>query len=192
MSPHADVILASKSPRRSWLLGCAGVAHRVVVAGVDERRTPGEAPAAYAERLAREKCVAVIALVAGAVVVAADTVVVMADEVLEKPRDEEDARHMLRRLSGEQHVVHTAVAVGRQGVVRGVRVETKVRFRTLGETEIDRYVATNEGLDKAGAYGIQGDGGALVDTVHGSYTAVVGLPLAETLALLEEVKAHVP
>lgn len=184
----SELILASKSPRRAWLLTCAGVPFRIVVAGVDEVRRPGEPPAGYAERLAREKASAVLAMTRNTVVVAADTVVALGDVVLEKPADPEDARRMLRTLSGQTHTVHTAVAVGRGATIRQVRVDTRVTFRVLGDAEIDGYVATGEPMDKAGAYGIQGDGGALVAQIHGSYTAVVGLPLQETLALVQELQ----
>jgi septum formation protein len=188
MALPQDLILASKSPRRAWLLQSACVPFRVVVAGVDEQRQPGEPPPAYATRLAREKAQAVLRMAGSAVVVAADTVVALGDVVLEKPTDDADARRMLRTLSGASHVVHTAVAVGCRGLLKVQCVDTRVTFRTLTDAEIDRYVATGEPLDKAGAYGIQGDGGALVAQVNGSYTAVVGLPLAETLALVEEVR----
>ena len=123
-------------------------------------------------------------LCAGSVVVAADTVVALADEVLEKPQDAADARRMLRILSGQTHRVCTAVAVGGPASRQHRVVTTEVSFRALSDDEIARYVATGEPMDKAGAYGIQGEGGALTDCVRGSYTAVVGLPLRETLELM--------
>ncbi|MBI5496438.1 MAG: septum formation inhibitor Maf [Deltaproteobacteria bacterium] len=179
-----NLVLASKSPRRAWLLQSAGLSFRVVVAGVEETRRTGESPPEYALRLAREKRDAVVPMVPGAVVLAADTVVALGEDVLEKPRDAADAAVMLRRLSAVEHAVHTAVAAaGPAGAAHRV-VTARVRFRPLSDEDISRYVATGEPLDKAGAYGIQGDGGALVDEVHGSYTTVVGLPLREALELI--------
>jgi septum formation protein len=122
-----------------------------------------------------------------AVVVAADTVVTLGGDVLEKPADAADAYRMLRTLSGQVHQVHTAVAVGTGDALHDVVVTTQVAFRALSDGEIARYVATGEPMDKAGSYGIQGEGGALTDWVQGSYTAVVGLPLKETLELLARV-----
>lgn len=184
-----DLILASNSPRRAWLLQCAGVAFRVVVAGVDETRHPGEAPEACALRLAQDKRDAVLRLVRPGVVVAADTVVALDGDMLEKPHTPAEAKAMLMRLSGRTHQVHTGVAVGGPLRSLALTVTTEVTFRALSDGEMDRYVATGEPMDKAGGYGIQGDGGALVDTVRGSYTAVVGLPVRETLALLAAVTA---
>ena len=182
-----DLILASNSPRRAWVLRCAGVVHRVVVAGVDETRLPGEPPDACALRLAQLKRDAVMRLAPQAVVLAADTVVALDGDVLEKPRDVEEAKALLKRLSGRSHHVHTAVAAGGPLRQAAVTVTTQVTFRALQDAEVERYVATGEPMDKAGAYGIQGDGGALVDTVTGSYTAVVGLPVREALELLARV-----
>lgn len=161
----------------------------VVVAGVDERRGDGEAPRDYCLRLAREKRDAVVRIASGAAVVAADTIVVLDEEVLEKPHDRDDAVRMLTRLSGREHAVFTAVAVAANGQAHQTLVQTRVRFRPLTHDEIQRYVGSGEPMDKAGAYGIQGDGGALVDVIEGSYTAVVGLPVKETLELLRAVGA---
>jgi septum formation protein len=184
-----DLVLASKSPRRASLLQGAGLTFRVVVAGVDEHRAPGEVPDGYALRLAREKRDAVMPLSPRSVVVAADTVVALGEEVLEKPVDAADARRMLRTLSGQVHRVHTAVAVGGPNGRHECVVTTQVAFRALSDGEIARYVATGEPMDKAGSYGIQGEGGALTDWVQGSYTAVVGLPLKETLELIARVSS---
>lgn len=184
----APIILASRSPRRAWLLHSAGVAFTVDVPAIDEQRAPGEHPPDYALRLAREKRDAVVARRAGSAVLAADTVVCLGDQVLEKPVDDDDARRMLAALSGREHAVHTAVAcAGPAGTMDRV-VTSRVWFRPLTPAEVDRYVATGEPRDKAGAYGIQGDGGSLVDRVEGSYTCVVGLPLREALELLRQVR----
>jgi len=184
------LLLASRSPRRADLLRTLGVEFRLVDVEVDE--TPGrhEAPDAYVRRLAREKAragqAAAPAPAASLPVLAADTTVVLDGEILGKPLDDADARAMLARLAGRPHEVLTGVAVldGR-GLLVDTVVATRVRFRALTPAEIAAYVASGEPLDKAGAYGIQGLGGALVERIEGSYSNVVGLPLAETLALLD-------
>jgi septum formation protein len=181
------IILASQSPRRRWLLESAGFEVDVRPVAVEEARRPGEAPVDMVERLARAKATA-LKDPGDLPVVAADTVVALADEVLGKPRDERQAARTLRRLSGEEHVVLTGWCVRfRDGARVGV-VRTQVWFRDLSDGEIERYIATGEPMDKAGAYGIQGDGGALVDRVAGSYTNVVGLPLAEVIWELRDIE----
>lgn len=174
------LILASASPRRAELLRSAGVVFDVAVAGVDEAVRRGEAPRAYVRRVAREKAAAV----PGHAVLAADTTVAIRWEILGKPADDLEAAAMLRRLSGRAHRVYTAVALRHGAQTFELLVATQVRFRELSDHDIALYLARGEALDKAGAYGIQGAGGALVADVRGSYTNVVGLPLAETLALL--------
>lgn len=188
---NADLILASASPRRRELLAQVGVRARVQVADVDETALPGETPADYVSRLALAKARAVRSRrrQAGDVelpVLGADTTVVIDGQLLAKPADAADAGAMLARLSGREHEVLTAVALvaGDREAVRLSR--TRVRFRALGAAAIARYVASGEPMDKAGGYGIQGLGGALVDRIDGSYTGVVGLPLGETIDLLDE------
>jgi septum formation protein len=177
--------LASASPRRRQLLAQVGLAPAVAPSDVDETPHPGEAPAAYARRVAEDKARACAATGA---VLAADTVVALEGRILGKAADAAEARAMLADLSGRTHEVHTAVVLkDPAGALHGVVVTTEVRFRRLDAAEIARYVETGEPMDKAGAYGIQGEGGALVAWVHGSYTNVVGLPLEETLALLAQV-----
>jgi septum formation protein len=183
------LILASASPRRAELLAAAGVGFDIDPVGVDERRLDGESPAAYVERVARLKAAAGAARHRGRVVVGADTAVVVDDEVLGKPADEADARRMLQRLSGRRHEVMTGVAVARNGEL-ATRVErTSVWFRELGDEEIDGYVASGEPLDKAGAYAIQGRAAGFVRQISGSYSNVVGLPLAALADLLEAAGA---
>lgn len=177
-------VLASASPRRRWLLGSVGLEFEVRPANVDETPKSGEAPDVYAVRVAMDKALAVPADVP---VLAADTVVALGSEILGKAADTEDAVRMLAKLSGQTHHVHTGVALVAGGERFDALVSTEVRFRDVDEAEIRRYVATGEPMDKAGAYGIQGDGGALVAEVRGSYTNVVGLPVEETLALLAKV-----
>jgi len=183
---HTALLLASRSPRRAELLRTLGVAFRVLDVEVDETPTAGEAPDAYVRRLARDKARAGRAIVDSLPVLAADTTVVLDGAILGKPLDAADARTMLARLAGCTHEVMTGVAVidGR-GSLRDTVLATRVTFRTLAPDEIAAYVASGEPLDKAGAYGIQGLGGALVARIEGSYSNVVGLPLAETLALLD-------
>lgn len=181
------IILASASPRRKQLLHAAGVALVVRPADVDETEHPGENPRSYALRVARAKA---LAAEAGPDerVLAADTTVALGKEILGKPGTAERAIATLRRLSGNTHQVHTAVVVRKGRTLLHRVVTTSVRFRALSEEEIARYVATGEPLDRAGSYAIQGAGGALVDRVNGSYTAVVGLPLKEALGLLAALR----
>jgi septum formation protein len=169
------VILASQSPRRRELLSLVGIAHEVRPADIDERYLPGESPRNHAERLAREKAAKIHE--PDAVVIAADTIVVVDGDVLGKPRDEAEAAHMLKRLSGRVHAVMTAVAVAWRGRVESGVEEVDVAFHTLSDADIAAYIATREPMDKAGAYGIQGFGATIVARVDGDYFAVMGLPL---------------
>ena len=182
------LLLASGSPRRREFLELAGIPFRVEKPDVPEVRRRGEAPVAFATRLAREKAEAVRARNSGDWVLAADTIVVLGDRVLGKPRDAAEAGRMLRALSGKTHQVITAFAlIGPSG--RRVRaVRTRVVFRPLRRAEIEAYVASGCPLDKAGAYAIQGGAAGMVRSISGSYTNVVGLPLAEVLDALREFK----
>jgi len=177
------LVLASSSPRRRELLRQLGLSFSVVSPALDEALESGESPRVYVERLARSKAAAVSAP-AGSVVLAADTTVVLDGTIVGKPADELDASAMLRRLAGRSHHVVTAVAVAGAGDLEVAVVTTGVTMTDMSRREIDWYVGTGEPLDKAGAYGIQGIGGAFVAAIDGSYSNVVGLPLAETLALL--------
>ena len=183
------IILASNSPRRRELLAQIGLAFTVAPADVDERLRPGEVPTDYAERLAREKARAAAERAGEGIVIAADTIVVVGGIVLGKPTDAEDARRMLKELSGREHEVVTALAVlnaatGRTSVRTSI---TRVWFRALTEREISAYVATREPLDKAGAYGIQERGALLVERIEGCYSNVVGLPLSLLGEMLRDV-----
>ncbi len=182
------LVLASASPRRRALLEAVGVALLVRPSDTDETEHPGEAPRAYCLRVARAKARAADARDpeggADLIVLAADTTVALEDWIPGKPGTDARAIDTLRRLSGRWHHVHTAVVVLQGGRERSTVVTTRVRFRILDDAEIAAYVATGEPLDRAGGYAIQGGGGALVDRIVGSYTAVVGLPLRESLALL--------
>ena len=188
----ARLVLASASPRRSELLRSVGLQFDIVPADIDEATLPGEAPSDYVARLSNEKARVVAERVGGGVIViAADTTVDVDGRILEKPVDDPDARRMLRLLSGRTHLVHTGVTTlsfgvgsGKTGLPVSVVVETVVRFVELSERAIDWYIATGEHAGKAGAYGIQGTAGAFVERIDGSVTNVIGLPLAETVALL--------
>jgi septum formation protein len=173
--------LASSSPRRRQLLEMLGIPVRVVPANIPEVRRPVETPVDYVERLAREKALAV----PGRLVLAADTTVVVRDEVLEKPVDAADALRMLKKLQGRTHQVVTSVAlVADESVLQATDV-TNVVFRRVDESFLEAYVATGEPMDKAGAYGIQGYGAALVERIDGDFFSVMGLPIRLVLELLE-------
>ncbi len=179
------LILASASPRRAELLTSAGFAFDVSPAGVDETLLDAEEPQAYALRVARDKAVTVALRHGdGRVVLAADTVVVAGGEVLGKPRDAHDAERMLRRLSDAVHLVHTAVVVRAPGGETSEVVTTRVHFRRLTDAEIAWYIASGEPDGKAGAYAIQGRGARFVDWIEGSWSNVVGLPIATVYRLL--------
>jgi septum formation protein len=184
------LVLASSSPRRRELLRLVGIAHSVYPADIDETPLPGELPYPHAERLAREKAAVVAAREPNATVIAADTIVVVDGEILGKPLDEADAALMLRRLSGRSHIVHTAVAVARDGAVVSDVETVGVTFRELSDDDIAAYIATREPMDKAGAYGIQGFGATVVTRVDGDYFAVMGLALGMTVRLLGRVGVH--
>jgi septum formation protein len=185
MTNRPRVVLASQSPRRRQLLTLIGVPHEVRPADIDERYLPGEEPRAHAERLAREKAVAVHER--DAVVIGSDTIVVVDGDVLGKPNDADDAARMLRRLSGRSHVVMTAVAVAWHGRVESEVEEAGVTFHPLSDAEIASYVRTGEPMDKAGAYGIQGYGATIVQRVDGDYFAVMGLPLQRLVRVLRRL-----
>lgn len=186
------IVLASGSPRRRELLERLGFEPIVLVPNVPEVRAPGEPPAAYTRRLAEEKamaCAAKLAPDAPAWILAADTIVECDDEVLEKPVDPADAHAMLERLSGRWHDVVTSFCwLHRDGRTSTTTVRTEVLFRPLSSSLIERYVRTGEPMDKAGAYGIQDLGAALVREVRGSYTAVVGLPVCQVVEALEALE----
>ena len=179
------VILASSSPRRRELLRLIGIPHDVRPADIDETYPPGERPSEHAERLAREKAMAIDA--PDAIVIGSDTIVVVDGEVLGKPRDRQHATAMLRRLSGRSHVVMTGVAVRWGGRLASGVEEVGVTFRDLSDAEIDRYIDTGEPMDKAGAYGIQGYGATIVQRVDGDYFAVMGLALNRLVCLMGEL-----
>jgi septum formation protein len=179
------LILASSSPRRAELLAAAGIPFETVAVDVDESILKLEPPGDHVRRLAREKAQVAFATHSGRVVLGADTIVLVGGEMMGKPRDQADAIRMLRLLSGREHEVLTGVAIVSP---RGVAVEvarTRVWFNPLTEAEIAEYVASGEPMDKAGAYGIQGRGSRFIDRIAGSYSNVVGLPVALVYRLLK-------
>ncbi len=183
----ARVILASASPRRCQLLGQIGVGFEQQVAAVDESVRPGEAPADYVSRLALAKARAVLERHRPALpVLGADTTVVADGRMLGKPRDAAQARAMLRLLAGRAHEVYSAVALVTPERQAGAVNCTKVWFGPIADNDIDAYWRSGEPRDKAGGYAIQGLAAAFVTRLDGSYSAVMGLPLHETAALLQD------
>lgn len=186
-----DLYLASQSPRRRELLTQLGVSFECLALSVPEQRGADESPEAYVSRLALDKARAGRAHVrdrglSPAPVLGSDTIGLCQGQVLEKPLDREHALTMWRLMSGRAHEVMTAVALCDGERERSVLVRTQVYFRTLAETEMMAYWASGEPRDKAGGYGIQGLGGVFVERIEGSYSAVVGLPLAQTAELLNQ------
>lgn len=185
----ATLYLASGSPRRRELLTQIAVPFLTQIAPINENALPGESPIAYVERLARAKGQAGLAALADtrdAVVLGADTAVVLDGRILGKPADRDEALATLSALSGRSHEVLTAVALVSHERVASRVVRSQVTFRPLSQAEIEAYWASGEPQDKAGCYGIQGLAAVFVSQLHGSYSAVVGLPLCETAALLAE------
>lgn len=197
MEPSAaavpELVLASASPRRRLLLERAGLAFEVRPADLDETPRPDEAPVACLVRLAREKALAVAQTLAAGpprLVLGADTGVLLGDELLGKPVDAAHAFELLSRLVGRSHRVVTAVAVADTAGAHVLErhVESRVRMRPAERGELEAYVAGGEPLDKAGAYALQGEGRRFVEAVEGSESNVIGLPVEETLALLERAR----
>ncbi len=181
----AEVVLASSSPRRRALLEALGLAFEVRAPDIDESFALGESPRTYVRRLALEKAAAVAR--PGEMVIAADTTVDIDGEIVGKPLDADDARRMLRALSGRSHLVHTGVAVRCDDSVASEVESTEVRFTPLSDADIDWYVGTGEPLDKAGAYAHQGAAGIFVAGIVGSVSNVTGLPLTLVRRLCDEI-----
>lgn len=181
-----ELILASGSPRRKELLSLYTTDFAVCVSAFDEDTVQADTPAQLVEKLACGKCLAVAAEHLGAVVIGCDTVVDVGGEVFGKPKDTEDAKRMLRALSGSTHAVHTGVCIS-----DGTRTESfvdscKVTFFSMSEAEIHTYTATAEPYDKAGAYAIQGRAALWLDRIEGDYYTIMGLPVSRTIRLLED------
>lgn len=184
------MVLASASPRRHELLDLVGISHDVDPADIDESMHGAELPPAHVERLAREKALRVASRQSGALVIAADTVVVLDSQIMGKPRTEADAVSMLTALSGATHTVVTGMACAFNGdLVSSVDV-VSVTFRTLSQDEIKEYVATGEPMDKAGSYGIQGYGATIVRRIDGDYFAVMGLSLVRLVEVMQRLRVR--
>jgi septum formation protein len=182
------LILASSSPRRAKLMKDAGLDFIVIPSQVDEVVDEKYKPVDLVVELAKLKAIHVAKQYPNDVVIGADTIVVYEDHILGKPRDEEDAYRMLRLLSDDRHVVYTAVALVKGDQMKTFVSETEVWMKNLSDLEIRNYIKTGEPMDKAGAYGIQGEGGALVDHYKGDFFTIVGLPLKDLLDQLKSFK----
>jgi len=185
------MILASASPRRAELLRNAGISFTVEPAHLHEEPKPNEPPLQYAQRLARDKALAIFAKHSDAIALGADTVVVVEEHLLEKPRDEADAARMLRLLSGRTHEVITGVCLVASHYEQTEAEVTEVRFGALSDPEIADYIATREPMDKAGAYAIQGLASRWVERIDGCYFNVVGLPVPRVYRMLKTLEAKI-
>jgi septum formation protein len=181
-------ILASSSPRRRELLASIGLDFEIIPSHVPEEHQSGEAPEEYVARLSREKAAAIAEKHPDRWIIAADTTVLLGEQLLEKPVDRADAARMLATIAGRTHVVYTGVTVehARRGWHDTRVAESEVRMLPLSAKEIAWYVGTGEPLDKAGAYAVQGIGAMFIESIHGSYTNVVGLPLAMLFQMLRK------
>lgn len=188
-----EIILSSSSPRRRFLLGLVRIKHRVVAPRVREHDHAHENPVRHVLRLASLKAHSGKGRVKRGIILGADTVVVMDGDILGKPRNKGDARRMLRRLSGRWHTVYTGLAVvdAASGIESAGYERTSVKIREMTDGEIDAYIATGEPMDKAGSYGIQGYGAAIVERVRGCYFNVVGLPLVRLLCVVKDLKKKI-
>lgn len=188
--PKPLIYLASASPRRSALLTQLGVAHAVRPADINESISPGETPAAYVQRLAESKAEALWRALderERLPVLGADTSVALANEIMGKPRDEQDAMQMLRRLSGRTHQVYTAVALRHAHGCDSRLSVSEVSFRELADAEIATYWRTGEPADKAGGYAVQGLAALFIERIAGSFSGIMGLPIFETGELLRAI-----
>lgn len=185
LTTEKKLLLASASPSRNMLLERAGLAFEVLVSGVDETVPNDFTPAQTVECLAQRKGEAVFALRPDCAVIAADSVVVIDDMILGKPKDDDDAKATLRRLSGRTHEIYTGVCLLADGKKEVFHNVTQVQFYPLSDEEIAEYVAMGESRGRAGSYGIEGLGVTLVQSIVGDYSNIVGLPVAETLRRLK-------
>lgn len=190
---NEKIILASRSPRRSEILRAVGWKFEAIAADIDETRHAAEDAVSYVKRLAQTKAATVAEKTSAPLVLGADTVVVIGDEIMGQPRDDEDARRMLRLLSGKWHEVLTGVALVRAGTPSKVLIDvatTRVRFAEMSDGEIDWYVSTGEPRGKAGAYGIQGSAALFIEEIQGEYFNVVGLPVRLVYQLVLKAEAR--
>jgi septum formation protein len=184
------LVLASSSPRRKELLKTLGIKFEVIPSHVDEVRFHAESPEDFALRASTEKALAVARdLTVDSVVIGADTIVVVDGEILGKPRDKEEAKSMLSKISGREHKVITGFSIvkPKTEVLHMEYLESRVKIKALAAWEIEGYIKTEEPMDKAGAYGAQGIGAFMVEEIQGSFTNVVGLPLAQLVDALTKL-----
>jgi septum formation protein len=185
------VILASQSPRRVDLLKQMGIDCMVMSADIDETAKVNESPTVYVARLAKQKALAVLKKLDGQhaylPIIAADTTVALENEIFGKPKNDDDAFKMLKKLSGTTHQVHTAVVLAFSGKIEKALNTTNVEMMRLTDARIKAFIATGEHRDKAGSYGIQGLAGSWIKHIEGSYTGVMGLPVHETSLLLDKI-----
>ena len=184
------LILASRSPRRAEILNAVGWPFEMVAANIDESRFESEAAVPYVRRLAQTKAETVAKNLTSGLVLGADTVVLVDEEILGQPSDAKDARRMLKLLSGRWHEVLTAVALVRagHGQVIADQEKTRVRFAEMSVAEIDWYVATGEPMDKAGAYAVQGSAALFIEEIQGDYFNIVGLPVRLVYRLVRKIQ----
>lgn len=188
-----SIYLASRSPRRRELLRQMAVDFAVITPEVDESVAVDEKPLSYVKRIAHNKAEAGLALLTAAdnrPVLAADTAVIVQNQILGKPADDVGARLMLKQLSGQTHQVMTAVALAYKGQVQEAVSISDVSFACLSDAEIDWYLQTGEGRDKAGSYAVQGLGAMFIEQIHGSYSGIMGLPIRETGQLLKQMDSQ--
>ncbi len=190
MTKDVRIILASGSPRRRELLTGLGLEFQVVPADIDETPLVSESPENLVKRLSISKAQAVSKLYPDALVIAADTTVALGNECLEKPKDLEENKKFIERLQGREHEVYTGHALVYQGKLESIVKRSEVHFRALSEHEINAYVATGEGLDKAGGYAIQGRGAALIPHIAGCYFNVMGMSVAAVVELAAKLGAE--
>ena len=191
ISLSAPLILASASPRRRELLRSVGLKFRIIPGHINEDSLPDEAPAAHVRRLSRDKAMVIAHRYPKALVLGADTIVVIDQLILGKPKHKKQAREMLDRLSGREHKVFTGFTIARaESSLRKTKVvQSHVRFKIIGPDEMNWYVNCDEPYDKAGGYAVQGKGAYFIKAIRGSYTNVIGLPLCEVLEELKKIDA---
>ncbi|MGA2781632.1 MAG: Maf family protein [Smithella sp.] len=187
----ASLILASASPRRQELLRTVGLKFKIIPAHVNEDYLAGESPRQHVKRLSSDKAMIIARKYSEAWVIGADTIVVIDDLILGKPKNKTQAKKMLQKLSGREHKVFTGFSIAHavSEVYQTNVVQSAVRFTTISPKEMDWYVASDEPYDKAGGYAVQGKGACFIQSIRGSYTNVIGLPLCEVLEELKKLKA---
>lgn len=183
------IILASGSPRRKQILEQVGLNFTVEVSDYEEKSIPGVSPSEFVETLSLEKANVVAKNHNDAIIIGADTIVVLDNQILGKPKTKQDAREMLKKLSGNTHSVFTGFTIIDTVNKRTItnHVETKIRFKNLSEEEIRAYIETGEPMDKAGAYGVQDKGALFVEHIEGDYSSVMGLPIVKIFEILKEL-----